>query len=210
MSYDLLGLNPNEHLRARRASGHMLYSCRCPDGRRPLSTGASLQRPFSTEAAGKMLCASLLYLLSPFAWRYTILAGNALRRPMPVLELSQNFESQWHMQITRKISSDIWMDQCSFRNFPVTPTPNTFSKVLPYKWEAYCSTNGMGFPFFKASKPGRSNNTNGLPYKLEVYCRTVFETSRGRGSLSGLPNANAKSPRFSYAISQIAHPCPRW
>ena len=65
-----------------------------------------------------------------------------------------------------------------FRNFPVTPTPNTFSKVLPYKyflkstavqmggvlqykWEVYCRTNGrctavqmggvlLGFPFFKA------------------------------------------------------------
>ena len=47
-------------------------------------------------------------------------------------------------------------------NFPVTPTnPTTFSKVLPYKWEAYCRTNGshtavqmggvlLGFPFFKA------------------------------------------------------------
>ena len=24
----------------------------------------------------------------------------------------------------------------------MTPTPNTFSKVLPYKWEAYGRTNG--------------------------------------------------------------------
>ena len=29
-----------------------------------------------------------------------------------------------------------------FRNFLVTPTPSTFSKVLLYKWEAYCSPNG--------------------------------------------------------------------
>ena len=48
----------------------------------------------------------------------------------------------------------------SIRNFLVTPTPRTFSKVLPYKWEAYCRTNRrhtavqmggvlLGFPFFK-------------------------------------------------------------
>ena len=29
-----------------------------------------------------------------------------------------------------------------FRNFPGTPNPSTFSKVLPYKWEAYFCTNG--------------------------------------------------------------------
>ena len=28
------------------------------------------------------------------------------------------------------------------RNFLVTPTPSTFSKVLPDKWEAHCRTNG--------------------------------------------------------------------
>ena len=70
----------------------------------------------------------------------------------------------------------------------MTPTPNAFSKVLPYKWER---TNGrrtavqmegvlLGFPFFKASKPGRSSDTNGgvLPYKLEVfYC--TFEQGLG-------------------------------
>ena len=42
-------------------------------------------------------------------------------------------------------------------------TPSTFSKVLPYKWEEYCRTNGrstVGFPFFKAWKPGRYSDTN--------------------------------------------------
>ena len=45
------------------------------------------------------------------------------------------------------------------RNVPVTPS--IFPKVLPYKWEAYCRTNGrhiavqmggvlQGFPFFEA------------------------------------------------------------
>ena len=48
-----------------------------------------------------------------------------------------------------------------FRNVPVTPTPSIFPKVLPYKWGAYCRTNGrrnavqmggvlQGFPFFEA------------------------------------------------------------
>ena len=47
------------------------------------------------------------------------------------------------------------------RNVPVTPTPSIFPKVLPYKWGAYCRTNGgrtavqmgavlRGFPFFEA------------------------------------------------------------
>ena len=27
----------------------------------------------------------------------------------------------------------------------MTPTPSTFSKVLPYKWEAYCCTNGRRY-----------------------------------------------------------------
>ena len=47
------------------------------------------------------------------------------------------------------------------KNCPVTPTPSTFSKILPYKWKANCCTNGRrtavqmggvlsGFPFFKA------------------------------------------------------------
>ena len=50
---------------------------------------------------------------------------------------------------------------CQVRNFPVTPTPSIFPKVLPYKWGAYCRTNGrrtavqmggvlLGFPFFEA------------------------------------------------------------
>ena len=49
----------------------------------------------------------------------------------------------------------------SVRNVPVTPTPSIFPKVLPYKWGAYCRTNGgrtavqmggvlQGFPFFEA------------------------------------------------------------
>ena len=52
--------------------------------------------------------------------------------------------------------------------------------VLPYKWEAYCRTNGRrieGFPFFEASKPGKHGDANGgrtavqiggvLPYFLD-------------------------------------------
>ena len=66
------------------------------------------------------------------------------------------------------------------------PNPQYFSKstavqmgdVLPYKWEAYCSTNGRriaGFPFLRrleARKARRYKWGGVLPYKLEVYCRT--------------------------------------
>ena len=81
------------------------------------------------------------------------------------------------------------------RNVPVTPTPSIFPKVLPYKWGAYCRTNGrrtavqMGgvlqsFPFFEAQKPGKCTaiQMGGvLPYKLEVYCRTFWASCRGWG-----------------------------
>ena len=61
----------------------------------------------------------------------------------------------------------------------MTPTPNTFSKVLPYKWEAYCRTNRrrtavqmggvlLGFPFFKASKAGRSSDANGGRTAIQI------------------------------------------
>ena len=53
------------------------------------------------------------------------------------------------------------LPSCALRNVPVTPTPSIFPKVLPYKWGAYCRTNGrrtavqmggvlQGFPFFEA------------------------------------------------------------
>ena len=41
------------------------------------------------------------------------------------------------------------------RNVLVTPTPSIFPKVLPYKWGAYCRTNGRrtaGFPFLRSSE----------------------------------------------------------
>ena len=63
------------------------------------------------------------------------------------------------------------------------PNPQYFSKstavqvggVLPYKWEASCSTNGRrtaGFPFLRsleARKARRYKWGAFLPYKLEVY-----------------------------------------
>ena len=77
----------------------------------------------------------------------------------------------------------------------MTPTPNSFSEVLPYKWEAYCSTNGrctVGFSFLSRlrSQEGPAIQMGGvLPYKLEVYCHTFFETSRGWGFRNSLRNA---------------------
>ena len=56
------------------------------------------------------------------------------------------------------------------RNFPVTPTPSIFPKVLPYKWEAYCSTNGrctVGFPFLQGLEARKVQQ-----YKWGAYCRT--------------------------------------
>ena len=64
------------------------------------------------------------------------------------------------------------------RNVPVTPTPKYFSKstavqmggVLPYKWEASCSTNGrctVGFPFLRSLEARKVRR-----YKWGAYCRT--------------------------------------
>ena len=74
------------------------------------------------------------------------------------------------------------------RNFPVTPTPSIFSKVLPYKWEAYCRTNGsriavqmgdvmLGFPFFKGLEARKVQR-----YKWGAYCRTNWRCTGVRSS----------------------------
>ena len=58
------------------------------------------------------------------------------------------------------------------------PNPQYFSKstavqmggVLPYKWEAYCSTNGRriaGFPFLRSLEARKAQR-----YKWGAYCRT--------------------------------------
>ena len=62
----------------------------------------------------------------------------------------------------------------------MTPTPSTFSQVLPYKWEAYCRTNG-GCTVGETLSPrlGSQEGTaiqmggGGLPYKLKVS-KTLF------------------------------------
>ena len=63
-------------------------------------------------------------------------------------------------------------------NIPVTTTTKIFPKVLRYKWEAYCDTNGrrtaiqMGgvltvFPFTQSVGAPEV-----LRYKLEAHCNT--------------------------------------
>ena len=60
--------------------------------------------------------------------------------------------------------------QTIISNVPVTPTPSIFSKILPYKWGAYCSTNGRrtaGFPFLRSLEARKVRR-----YKWGAYCRT--------------------------------------
>ena len=97
----------------------------------------------------------------------------------------------------------LWVeaDECKLgvRNFPVTP-PQYFSKstavqmggVLPYKWEAYCSTNGRrvaGFPFLRSLEARQARR-----YKWGAYCRTnwrctvvLFRQVVGVGASETLP-----------------------
>ena len=53
---------------------------------------------------------------------------------------------------------------------PVTPTTSILPKVLRYKWEAYCDTNGKSTESFLLFRP------QGAPgiqqYKLEACCNT--------------------------------------
>ena len=63
-------------------------------------------------------------------------------------------------------------------NIPVTTTTKIFPKVLRYKWEAYCNTNGGAY----CNTDGRSTGSIPFPqsvgapkvlqYKLEAYCDT--------------------------------------
>ena len=76
-------------------------------------------------------------------------------------------------------------------NSPVTTTTKIFPKVLRYKWEAYCDTNGgrtaiqMGgvltrFPFERRGTKSTAIQIGGvLQSKLEVYCDTFFLRSGG-------------------------------
>ena len=56
--------------------------------------------------------------------------------------------------------------------------------VLPYKWEAYCRTNGrciVAFPFLQGAEARKAHQYKWggvLPYKLEVCCSTFFVASR--------------------------------
>ena len=56
------------------------------------------------------------------------------------------------------------------QEFSGDPNPSTFSKVLPYKWEAYCNTNGrctVGFVFIEGLEARKV-----LGYEWGPYCRT--------------------------------------
>ena len=87
-----------------------------------------------------------------------------------------------------------WRNTQIFRDVPVTPTPSISPKVLPYKWGAYCRTNGRrtavqmgGVLRVSLSSKLRSQESAAiqmggvLPYKLEVYCRTFQTSCRGWG-----------------------------
>ena len=81
------------------------------------------------------------------------------------------------------------------------PQPSVFSKstavqmggVLPYKWEAYCSTNGRrtaGFPFLRSLEVRKVRR-----YKWGAYCRrnwrctaVLFRQVVGVGVSETLPN----------------------
>ena len=102
---------------------------------------------------------------------------------------------QCSRKCTRKCALSIFHMSCfhmlcslpNFRNCPVAPTPSTFSKVLRYKWEAYCNTNGRSTDSVSLSSERRGTGSTAiqiggvLQYKLEVYCNTFSRSSGGWG-----------------------------
>ena len=112
------------------------------------------------------------------------------------------------------------------------PNPQYFSKsiavqmggVLPYKWEAYCNTNGRriaGFPFLRSLEARKVRR-----YKWGAYCRTnwrctavLFRQVVGVGvsetlliqnpSESLFVQARKKSTKINFLVCpSCAHPCP--
>ena len=68
-------------------------------------------------------------------------------------------------------------------NFPKIPNPSTFSKAVPYKWDAHRSTNRRdtanvrcmaGFPFFHGLE---ANMLKVQRYTLGAYCRTNWRST---------------------------------
>ena len=96
------------------------------------------------------------------------------------------------------------------------PNPQYFSKstavqmggVLPYKWEAYCSTNGRrtaGFPFLRSLEARKVRR-----YKWGAYCRTnwrctavLFRQVVGVGVSETLPGENHPDPIYTNPIKNL-------
>ena len=72
-------------------------------------------------------------------------------------------------------------------NIPVTTTTKIFSKVLQYKWEAYCDTNGRSTDSISLSLGPRGTKSTAiqmggvLRYKWEVHYDTFLGSSGGWG-----------------------------
>ena len=99
-----------------------------------------------------------------------------------------------------------WAGVCSWtcQKHSGDPNPQYFSKstavqmggVLPYKWEAYCSTNGRriaGFPFLRSLEARKVRR-----YKWGAYCRTNWRCTAvlsprpvGVGVSETLPNLDS-------------------
>ena len=107
-------------------------------------------------------------------------------------------------QLLVKITSALHKSQCcsaTSQKHSGDPNPQYFSKstavqmggVLPYKWEAYCSTNRRriaGFPFLRSLEARKVQH-----YKWGAYCRTnwrrtavLFRQAVGVGVSETLPN----------------------
>ena len=110
--------------------------------------GGYWKRGISDSEPPSLFCSLALVVLRRISW---CLGGFLALFPKEIMGSAET-ENPWFGGFACFVT---------FRNVPVTPTPSIFPKVLPYKWGAYCRTNGrrtavqmggvlQGFPFFEA------------------------------------------------------------
>ena len=132
-------------------------------------TGCGTPPPSSSQAL-------LLALLFVAVWGLTI---SLIRGALAKREALHASSDRWAPSFW--MSDCVWMRMClllKIQKRSGDPNPQYFSKstavqmggVLPYKWEAYCSTNGRciaGFPFLRSLEARKVRR-----YKWGAYCRT--------------------------------------
>ena len=175
------------------------------------SVGTLWKKSIRRRVSGTLSC---LYYVCGRAWWFL-----DPRLGLPSLSTKgKNIGAKFITCIIKIAGNSIDVARCNtlvLRNAPVTPTPSIFPKVLPYKWGAYCRTNGrrtavqMGgvLQGFLRSLEART----AWRYKWGAYCRTnwryiavPFRQVVGVGVSETLPNYIMKIARNFFDATVLA------